>query len=205
MTADDSGSRERDAAHRRAILAGDLEGLRVFHAAHLRPLYAFCLARLGRDHHAAEEVVQETFTRALERIEQFDPDRGELRTWLAWLARNAIRRANQERRRFQGTEARELALVASPAALARGPDDFDDLDALALVEPVLARLPDHYRLVLERKYLLGEPVRAIAESSATTEKAVESLLARAREAFRATYVSLASPTVPASPRTEQLS
>src|SRR4051812_18411722 len=49
-----------DRALRRGILQGDGAALRAFHDAHARPLYAFCFYRVGRDHHAAEEVVQET-------------------------------------------------------------------------------------------------------------------------------------------------
>ena len=62
--------------------------------------------------------------------------------------------------------------------------------------PALERLPDHYRSGLERKYLRGETVRAIADTERTTEKAVESLLARAREAFRGVFEGLKQKTEP---------
>lgn len=166
----------RGDALKRAILAGDDRALRRFLDEHLRPLYAFCHPRLGRDHHATEEVVQETLLLALERMEDYDPGRGDLDTWLAWLSRNVIRRA-QTRRKVAPLDDDVPALAAE---VDRGP----------LVAAALARLPDHYRGVLERKYLRGEPVRTIASALGTTEKAIESLLVRARDAFRETYLAV---------------
>ncbi len=52
-------------------------------------LYGFALSRLG-DRGLAEEVVQETFTRAWRNAESFDAGRGSVRTWLYGIARNAV-------------------------------------------------------------------------------------------------------------------
>src|SRR5579885_587817 len=97
---DESESREAGAAAKRAILANDRDGLRAFYEAHFPALYAFCHRRLGRDHHATEEVVQETFLRAIETIAAYDPARGDLHTWLAFLSRNIMRSLLAQRRRF---------------------------------------------------------------------------------------------------------
>lgn len=169
------------ASLKRGIQTGDARALSALHDAHVRPLYSFCFFRLGRDHHAAEEVVQETLLLALERIDEWEPDRGDLDTWLAWLSRNLIRRANEARRRFAGG-------LVEPASL--DPELDDALDEGEAVTVALERLPGHYRSVLERKYLQGESVRAIASSQQTTEKAVESLLGRARDAFRSVFLGL---------------
>jgi RNA polymerase sigma-70 factor (ECF subfamily) len=59
-----------------------------------------------------------------------------------------------------------------------------------LVNAAMAQLPPHYRQALESKYISGESVRAIAERWRMTEKATESLLTRAREAFRAGFLAL---------------
>jgi RNA polymerase sigma-70 factor, ECF subfamily len=53
----------------------------------------------------------------------------------------------------------------------------------------LSRLPEHYETVLRAKYLDGLSVAAIAAERGESVKAVESLLTRAREAFRAAYPS----------------
>jgi RNA polymerase sigma-70 factor, ECF subfamily len=173
-------------ALKRGILEGDTAALRALHDAHVRPLYAFCFFRLGRDHHATEEVVQEALVLALEKIAEWDPERGDLHTWLAWLSRNPIRKANEAKRRF--------VAVAVPERAQRGPDPAEELEESAAVTVALERLPGRYRSVLERKYLRGETVRAIADAERTTEKAVESLLGRAREAFRGVFQGLSKKT-----------
>jgi RNA polymerase sigma-70 factor (ECF subfamily) len=51
----------------------------------------------------------------------------------------------------------------------------------------LVALPDHYESVLRAKYLDGRSVAEIALQRGESEKAVESLLTRARAAFREAY------------------
>src|SRR5207302_958206 len=52
----------------------------------------------------------------------------------------------------------------------------------------LADLPERYEAVLRAKYLDGRSVAEIAAAWDETPKAVESLLTRAREAFREAYL-----------------
>jgi RNA polymerase sigma factor (sigma-70 family) len=49
---------------------------------------------------------------------------------------------------------------------------------------VLNNLPEHYCLALMWRYLENRSVREIAEATGKTEKAVERVLARAREQFK---------------------
>jgi len=55
------------------------------------------------------------------------------------------------------------------------------------IAATLADLPEHYEAVLRAKYLERATVAEIAEASGQTPKAVESLLTRARQAFREKY------------------
>ena len=50
-----------------------------------------------------------------------------------------------------------------------------------------AELPERYEAVLRMKYLERMSVADMAAARGETEKAVESLLSRAREAFREAY------------------
>ena len=168
----------------RALKRGDLAAVHAFHAACFRPLYTFCHYRLGRDHHATEEVVQETLVLGLERIAHYEPAKSDIHTWLAWLARKAIRRADAERRLFGVLEPGNVEAPEPPG-------EESPLESSELVGVALERLPVHYRTVLEKKYVRGESVRSIAEASATSEQAVQSLLARARDAFRRAFEGVA--------------
>jgi RNA polymerase sigma-70 factor (ECF subfamily) len=59
-----------------------------------------------------------------------------------------------------------------------------------MVNATMAQLPPHYRQALEAKYVEGRSMREMAAADGGTEKAVESLLTRARQAFRDTFVAL---------------
>src|SRR5205823_2115026 len=59
-----------------------------------------------------------------------------------------------------------------------------------LVNATMAQLPPQYREALEAKYVGGASVRDLAQSWRTTDKAVESLLGRARKAFRVAFLAL---------------
>lgn len=55
------------------------------------------------------------------------------------------------------------------------------------VHEALARLPSHYRIVLEAKYLRGLSMKEIAADSGASIEAIESLLRRARAVFARVY------------------
>src|ERR1700704_2511571 len=63
--------------------AGDSQALEALFERYEAPVYQF-LVGLLRDHHRAEDVLQETFVRALERLDGVDPDH--LRGWLFTVA-----------------------------------------------------------------------------------------------------------------------
>jgi RNA polymerase sigma-70 factor (ECF subfamily) len=58
------------------------------------------------------------------------------------------------------------------------------------VNRALASLPDRQASVLIDKYVSGYTVEEIARAAQSTPKAVESLLARARVAFRSSFKAL---------------
>jgi RNA polymerase sigma-70 factor, ECF subfamily len=61
------------------------------------------------------------------------------------------------------------------------------VDVRSRFAEVMDRLPDDERLVLEWKYLEDLPVREIAGRLGRSEKAVESVLYRARRSFRSMF------------------
>jgi RNA polymerase sigma-70 factor, ECF subfamily len=65
------------------------EAMRALYRAYSGELYGFALNALG-ERGAAEEVVQEVFTRAWRHAATYDARRGSVRTWLYQIARHAI-------------------------------------------------------------------------------------------------------------------
>lgn len=188
-----------DAAWRRRALRAEPEAVQALADHALEPLFRFCLYRLDGDRESAEEVVQATLTEALHDLTTYDPTRcdGEIMGWLTGLARNQIRRLHHHRSRHRSLDELWQHLDASLLdAFARIEESllasqvFDREEVQALVATTLSQIPDGYRRVLEGKYLDDLSVRDLAGRLATTEKAVESMLTRARAAFREAFLTL---------------
>lgn len=184
---------------RRRALDGDGAAIDVMADEAIGPVYRFCLYRVGGNRHICEEVVQETMLRAIRDLGKYDPERSSnnIYPWLIGLARNEIQRALGRHNVGLSLEAmwermdRELLDIF--ARLESQPFDRDLLErqeTRELVNATMAQLPNNYRTALEAKYVNGQSVRDIAAGWQTTEKAVESLLTRARQAFRATFLAL---------------
>jgi len=188
-----------DASWRRDALAGKDGAVQRLADEALRPLYRFCLYRVGRNHHVCEEVVQETLLRAIRRLKQYDPKRsgGNVFPWLTGLARNEIRRALSRERSVADLERfwakmddQLLSLYAMLESEPFGRDLLVRDETREMVNATMAQLPPHYGQALETRYVLGKSVREVAGVLGTSVKAAESLLTRAREAFRATFLTM---------------
>jgi RNA polymerase sigma-70 factor, ECF subfamily len=165
--------RHEDLLLRQAILAGQANAWERLYDRERSALEAYVLWRCGRSRVLAEDAIQEVWLAALKGIRAFDPARATLRTWLRGIAGNVV----QSRLRSQQRWLRLLQRVASPAESREAPD------ALRIAQ-ALAELPPRYVAVLRGKYLDGWSVARLATELGETQKAVESLLTRARAAFR---------------------
>ena len=180
------------------ITRGEADALERWFHEYKDPLYSFVFFRVGNDPELAADVTQSTFTAALSRLPEFDPQRGEMVTWLRFLSRNFIRDALAKRR----TGDRWIAIWDRIDHQLR--DALERLDEQPLPDAVverqetrelvamtLANLPSHYRDVLQAKYLNQESIARIAEMRETTVDAVKSLLRRARTSFRECFLTIA--------------
>ncbi len=101
--------------------------------------------------------------------------------WLITVARNKL----IDHWRRQGLAERSLTLLEGGRI-----DDVDPWDTVIDSErahAVLRELPPHYRSVLVLRYLDDLTVPDCAETLKRSVRSTESLLARARNAFRTTY------------------
>ena len=181
----------------RQILGGDERAFRRLFDNFFPRLYRFALVRLRGDHDAADEVVQRTFCKAIERLDTY---RGEaaLYTWFCQICRNTL--IDHCRRR--GADARHvtpledvpdlravLDAITAPAVERPEVVAWQD-DMRRLIPATVDVRPPRYGDVLEWKYIDGLPVQEIARRLAIGPKAAESLLTRAREAFRAAMLDM---------------
>jgi RNA polymerase sigma factor (sigma-70 family) len=139
---------------------------------HTAPLYAFVSRRVGGDRTLAEDIVQDTWLRAVAAW----PRRGvpdHPRAWLIKVARNLL--ASHFRRRH--------AQPVDPTELEVEDDRYrpDTPWAIALVGWGLARMRRGQSELLEAFYFDDKSTREIAEECGLSERAVEGRLRRARQ------------------------
>ncbi len=181
----------------RRILAGDESASEAFFADYFPRLYRFARIRLGGDDQAAEDIVQLTLIRAVRKLHTF---RGEaaLFTWLCTLCRREISGWLQHSRRtvdvslVEEHPATRMALEAAASLAGTDPESETGRRELSqLVQVTLDQLPGRYGQVLEWRYIQGLTVDEISDRLGVGYKATESLLSRARRAFKDAFSMVA--------------
>ena len=156
---------------------------------HFDEVHGYIAFRVSPDFESAQDLSQAVFEAALRGIEELrKPDSA--RSWLMQIARNKVADYYRGKASENGfipvnSEAFDQWLASAPA-----PEDREQRNRAMLTTLVMRKLSGHHTSVLEDKYIRGLSVRDIARETDTTEKAVESALTRARNAFRQTYAEL---------------
>jgi len=176
------------------LLRGDRRAFEQFFNEYYPKLYRFVKRRMPRDAATAEDIAQGTLCRALESLRSY---RGEaaLFTWLCTLCRREMSARWDETRAWSTAprlaEDDPAIRAALESLLAR--EQWDPLSAADREQvrnsilTTLDYLPAPYGDILEWKYLRDMSMGEIASRLGRSPKAVESLLTRAREAFRETF------------------
>jgi RNA polymerase sigma-70 factor (ECF subfamily) len=178
-----------DLALARRLAAGDESAFEEFFADYFPRLYRFARARLSGDEAGAEEVVQAALIRAVRKIHTYRGDAA-LFTWLCALCRREIavhleRLGRTAEVALAEDEPATRAALDALAALTDDPEtQLDRRELSRLVQVTLDHLPGRYGEALEWKYMLGLSVEEIAGRLGLNYKGAESLLTRARQAFR---------------------
>jgi RNA polymerase sigma-70 factor (ECF subfamily) len=178
----------------RRMLSGDEKAFDEFFADYFPRLFRFAVLRL-RDQDAAEDLVQSSLIAAVRNLGSW---RGEatLFTWLCTICRREISAWEKRTSRRVTVSLAEddpnlRAALESIGAAAEAPDaGLARADTGRIVQLVLDHLPPRYSRALEWKYLEDLSVDDIAGRLQCTPKAAESLLTRARDAFRDAFAAV---------------
>jgi RNA polymerase sigma-70 factor (ECF subfamily) len=180
---------ERDLVQ--AVLAGDERAFNRFFETYFPRVYRFALPRVGRNPDVAKDMVQTTLIKALRGLGDWRGD-ATLFTWLCQICRRQIADHVRSQRRHDS----KIVLIddsdevrAALESIEAPPSDdplrgADRAELRRLVHSVLDRLPNRYGEALEWKYVEGRSVEEIGERLGIGHTAAQSLLARARVAFR---------------------
>lgn len=185
-----------DQALARRVAAGDTQAFDAFFKEYFPRLFRFTLTRTDGDADLAEEVVQRTMCIVVRKMGGY---RGEasLFTWLCQICRNELVSVFRQ----HGVIARNSIpfedipeIRAALESVSMDPGDPEHIRASSelarFVRVTLAHLPSNYSQVLELKYIRGCSVREIASEMQLSVKAAESVLSRARVAFKEGFRSL---------------
>jgi RNA polymerase sigma-70 factor (ECF subfamily) len=186
-----------DVIDKKKLRAGDNEAIRQWFARYADPLYTLVYYRLGGDAGMAEDIVQETFLRALEKIEDYEPARGAMFTWLSYLSKNCIKKMLRDK---SHSVAYQLDGAGPKAKLAEAyfqidkqllPQDIlERAETADLVRMALGSIDRRYASVLRWRYYEKATVEQISKSEGMNAGAVRTLLHRARSAFKEVFLQL---------------
>lgn len=170
-----------------AFRAGDVSAFEELYRRH-HPVLMRRLTRLCGNAAVAEELAQETFLRAAQRI----GTRGDLR-FRAWVLRIGTNLGIDHLRALKRAPALSMdaLLVVKPMAGSGVELDTEThverRETARFVAKVLNQLNPRHRQVLVLRELEGLDYRSIAERLGVSSSAVETLLFRARGRFREEY------------------
>ena len=141
---------------------------------HYTELYRYVFAML-RDEAAVEDVVQDTFERALGALGRYSEERLRamlLRPWLYRITLNVVR--NRLRRNWEVPVGRELSVVSSVPAVGFGERWEDVMDVLE----TLGCLPERQRTAVALRYLQDLPYAEICAITGWPEGTAKTLVRR---------------------------
>jgi len=169
-----------DRALAEQVLAGDEGAFRDLYRRHTPRLHQLALRLLGGAEADAEDVVQDTWIKAVEKLDTFRWESA-FGTWLHAIAVNVAHEMMRRRGRRQETDLPEHL---EPAAAAP-PERLEVMD----LERAIAALPDGYRAVLVLHDVEGFTHEEIAEQLGIAAGTTKSQLFWARRAIRARLAS----------------
>jgi RNA polymerase sigma-70 factor (ECF subfamily) len=137
--------------------------------------------RVGPHPDLVLDLVAETFARALEHRDQFDPQRGTAVAWLLGIARNLLLEAV---RRGRVADASRRLLGMEPIVIGDEQLELLERESTSELERSLSHLPSGQREAIERRVLDEEPYAAIAAGIGCSEQVVRKRVSRGLAALR---------------------
>ncbi len=173
----------------RNILQGDRSALESLFHTYIEKLYEYIYYQSGQNKYMADEVIQETCVDAIEGLEKFRGD-SSLYTWLCAIARNKLSDAKRKQVKAISVGHKELEEIAERLDKEFIGDKLQGNNLNGAISMSLTSLPPHYQQALIAKYMNGESLEQMSRKLNLSVKGVGSLLSRAREAFKESFLRI---------------
>jgi RNA polymerase sigma-70 factor (ECF subfamily) len=145
-------------------------------------VFRFVSVATGAGRSDIEDLVQETLLEAWRGRDRFRGDSA-IETWVLAIAKNRVRLRHRERA-VEGAPERALRAIAALETDLVPADVAQSEEMNRRVRRALEEIGEPYAEVLVRRYYEGLSIREIAGRTGESEKAIESRLHRAKDAFR---------------------
>jgi len=149
------------------------------------PLLFAIARRILRNRAEAEDAVQQIFLDVFRSIQQFDPKKGEFKTWLLMFGYQRILNSRRRlvSRRFFNTGSFDELLPDLPCCSER-PIGYSPAEASVLVEQVMSHLQPRQRRTIELIYYEGLTADEVSLRTGETVRVVRHNLYRGLEKLR---------------------
>lgn len=155
------------------VLSGDVDSFRILVERYQRPVLSM-IRRLLWDSHRCEEISQDVFVTAFQKLSTFDPARSQFSTWLFTIARNLSINALKKKHPVSMAELPETTVCRNPS------QELSDKEIFMQLDEIVKALPGK----LQRAFVLAEIEQMSYEEIARIEGArlgtIKSRINRAR-------------------------
>ena len=169
------------------IANGDVRAVKIFFDRYSQLLFAFIFQRSGDKRNGAEDIWQETLLATVLRGMKDFRGQSSMFTWLRGIATHKavdFYRKDKRHKELSFSEISEHTLDRLSNGVPGPKDVWQKQTERIKVLEVLASLPGKYHLALVARYRERKSVDEIGQILGKRYKAVESILSRARYAFR---------------------
>ena len=167
-----------------AVLAKDRKAAAEFVARYADAVYAYVSRRLAPRRDLVEDVVQDVFLVALQKLGTF-AGQSSVAGWLLGIARHKVEDVYRAQLRAPDPLPDDGDVPSAGATVTPGLDELiDAARAQEKTRQTLERLPEAYSAALLWRYWEKRSIKEMAAHTGKTEKAIERVLARARTSFR---------------------
>lgn len=157
---------------------GSREAFAIVYDEFVKKLYNYAFFRV-KDREAAEDIVSETFIKALEHISSFDPRKGGAASWLYRIARNTLIDYTRKKGRTVGfPEDFDIADVKNLKT------NLENKDMLQKIEIALTKLSEKEREIIMLRVWDELSYKEIANVLGKSEASLKMASSRALKALR---------------------
>ena len=140
-------------------------------------LYRYVCFRIGNKAEA-EDIISESFVQAHRKLDDFDPDKGNLKQWLTGIAKNNMLMFWRKKKTF--VELDDIEQLEHDSH-----DEIDRIDAAMKIEHIFSQLEEKDRALLSMRHIDGMSHDEIAQQIGKQPAAVRKYFSRLHKRIQA--------------------